>query len=49
MLGRLDAVSLAGGAAFLLVMALAAIAALRWLGRFYGGRGPSDSAEERAR
>jgi photosystem II stability/assembly factor-like uncharacterized protein len=49
MLGRLDAVSLAGGAAFLLVMALAAIAALRRLGRFYGRRGPSDSAAERVR
>jgi photosystem II stability/assembly factor-like uncharacterized protein len=35
-LGRLDAVSLAGGAALLLVVALAAIAALRWLGRYYG-------------
>ena len=36
MLGRLNAVSLAGGAAFLLVVALAAIAALRRLGRYYG-------------
>jgi photosystem II stability/assembly factor-like uncharacterized protein len=35
MLGRLDALSLAGGAAFLVVLALAAVAALRWLGRYY--------------
>jgi len=34
-LGRLDALSLAGGVAFLAVMALAAAAALRWLGRYY--------------
>ena len=48
MLGRLDAVSVAGGAAFLLVMALAAIAALRWLGRYYGKgalAAPSSAAE----
>jgi photosystem II stability/assembly factor-like uncharacterized protein len=35
MLGRLDALSLAGGAAFLAVMALVAVAALRGLGRYY--------------
>jgi hypothetical protein len=35
MLGRLDALSLAGGAAFLAVMALVALAALRALGRYY--------------
>ena len=48
MLGRLDAVSLAGGAAFLLVMALAATVALRRLGRYYGKRAlpaPSSAAE----
>jgi hypothetical protein len=41
MLGRLNTVSLAGGAAFLLVVALAAIAALRWLGRYYGKGAPA--------
>jgi photosystem II stability/assembly factor-like uncharacterized protein len=35
MLGRLDALSLAGGAAFLVIMALATAAALRGLGRYY--------------
>ena len=35
MLGRLDALSLAGGVAFLLVMALAAVATLRRLSRHY--------------
>ena len=51
MLGRLSAVSLAGGAAFLLVLALAAIAALRWLGRYYGkgALAAPSSAVERGR
>ncbi len=48
MLGRLDALSLAGGAAFLLVMALAAAAALRALGRHYGARAHA-AGGERAR
>ncbi len=34
-LGRLDALSLAGGAAFLAVLGVAAVLALRWLARFY--------------
>lgn len=42
MLGRLDALSLAGGVAFLAVMALAAAVALRGLGRYY--RQPSTRA-----
>jgi len=46
-LGRLDALSLAGGVAFLAVMALAAVAALRWLGRYY--RKPDGGAAWRGR
>jgi hypothetical protein len=43
LLGRLDALSVAGGVAFLVVVALAAIAALRRLGRYY--RKPERAAD----
>jgi len=46
MLGRLDAVSLAGAAAFLLALGLTAFAALRRLGHHYGSGAlaPADRA-----
>ncbi|PYO33654.1 MAG: hypothetical protein DMD86_10610 [Candidatus Rokuibacteriota bacterium] len=47
MLGRLDTLSLAGGVAFLVVVALAAGASLRWLRRYYptpAGRAASPEA-----
>src|SRR5262249_8654177 len=40
MLGRLDAMSLVGGAAFLAVVWILAGAALRGLGRYYGKHSP---------
>jgi len=49
MLGRLDAMSLAGSAAFLAVIGIVATAALRRLGRYYGKptpRATSSSAEQ---
>ena len=51
MLGRLNAMSLAGGTAFLLVVALAATVALRRLGRYYGkgALAATSSAAERGR
>jgi len=47
MLGRLDALSLAGAVAFLVIVALAAGASLRWLRRYYpapAGRAASPEA-----
>ena len=51
MLGRLDAMSLAGGVAFLAVVGIVATAALRGLGRYYGKQTPpaTCSSAERAR
>jgi hypothetical protein len=40
MLGRLDAMSIAGALAFLVVMGIGAMAALRGLSRYYGKQGP---------
>src|SRR5262249_57507475 len=51
MLGRLDAMSFAGGAAFLAVLGIVAAAAPRGLGRYYGKRTPppTSTSAERAR